>query len=335
MGNVYVLSIDGGGARAIVSAVVLERLEGYLRKNSGKNDIRIADCFDLVAGTSAGAILAASLVCPGVGGKAKYSAGEVLKLFLENFEGIFEKRAGQSIKTLFGLLGARYSNQKLKEVLKKHLGDTRLSQTVTPCMITAYDTEKGEAVFFSTLSAKKGAARDYYLRDAVLSSAAAPTYFSPALVASVSGEKRCLIDGGVFASNPALCAFAEAFKLPKSPGPDNIRIVSVGNLRARINLAYDTIKSWGVAQWAKPLFDIIMDANSQTVDYQLRRIYEGIRRPGYYIRFELKGVEDVPSMDDVSSKAVSALIERGVMLADEAAGALERLAVEIITEKGI
>lgn len=335
MAFVNVLSIDGGGVKAVVSAILLERLEGLLQKNSGNKNARLADFFDLIAGTSSGAILAAMYLCPGSNGRARYSANEVLRIFLENHKSIFTKQTAFPINTLFGLFGAKYSNKKLMGALNKYLGNVKLSQLAVPCMITAYDTEKGEAVFFNSLSAKKGAGRDYYLKDAVLASTAAPTYFPPVLISPLTDKKSCLIDGGVFSSNPAMCAFVEAFKLPKVPGPGDISMLSVGNVSARISFGYDTIKSWGIAQWAKPLFDIIMDANAQTVDYQMRQIFKGMKRADNYLRIEMRSSEgEVPRMDDTSDRAVKRLVEMGEKLADQVSGALDRYSVHLIMSKG-
>lgn len=75
--TVYVLSIDGGGMRGMVPAKMLEEMESRLGKN-----LRIAECFDLITGTSTGGILALglSLIDPKTG-RPKYSASELKALY--------------------------------------------------------------------------------------------------------------------------------------------------------------------------------------------------------------------------------------------------------------
>ena len=97
-----ILSIDGGGIRGIIPGQMLVALEKKLAAKSGKPDARIADFFDLVAGTSTGAILAAAYLCPDSNGRPKFSAQEAVDFYLEDGDEIFDVGFWRSIGTLGG-----------------------------------------------------------------------------------------------------------------------------------------------------------------------------------------------------------------------------------------
>ena len=69
---------------------------------------------------------------------------------------------------------------------------------------------------FTQHDAKQNPGYDYLLRDVARATSASPTYFEPARVHSLSEISYPLVDGGVFANNPALCAYAEAMQLFES-----------------------------------------------------------------------------------------------------------------------
>lgn len=85
-----ILSIDGGGIRGILPGQILVSLEEKLKSKSHNTSARIADYFDLVAGTSTGAILSAAYVCPNEEGRPKYSAKEAVNFYLEDGDEIFQ-----------------------------------------------------------------------------------------------------------------------------------------------------------------------------------------------------------------------------------------------------
>ena len=116
-------------------------------------------------------------------------------------------------------------------------------------MITAYDTQLRQAVFYTS-------DRNDLLRDAVRASSAAPTYFLPF---------RGLIDGGIFANNPALCALVEGVKMWHC-GIGDIEMLSIGTGKAAIS--YRKMERWGLFRWIVPLIDTLFAASSETVHYQ-------------------------------------------------------------------
>lgn len=304
-----VLSIDGGGMKGIVSAIVLKHLEEKLKIYSGNENARIADYFDLIAGTSTGAILAALYLYPTEQGESKYTAQEILDLYLIHGKEIFKRNF------LFPLFGAKYKNKPLKKLLDDYFGSTTIGELRKPCLLASYDTTKRSVVFFNTVSSRKDARRNYPITDAVLASTAAPTYFPPSCLKFKKQCYNCLIDGGVVANNPALCALIEALKLPKCDGICDIMLLSVGNVNNPKSYYYEEVKQWGLIQWARPILDILMDGSEQTVDYQLKRLYKSINHPQDYYRMQWVVETEIPGMDDVSNDAIEQFIGFGEKLA--------------------
>ena len=106
-------------------------------------------------------------------------------------------------------------------MLHHYLGESRLIDAITPTMVTAYDLERRKTIFFKSWRERF---EDISCVQACRATAAAPTYFEPA-VFELDGAERALIDGGVFINSPSVSAYAEAIKL--FPGED-FQLLSLG-----------------------------------------------------------------------------------------------------------
>jgi patatin-like phospholipase/acyl hydrolase len=212
MKKITVLSIDGGGIRGIIPGTILAELEEILQRQSN-SDRKIGDYFDMIAGTSTGGILSCIYLIPDDNGKAKYSAKEALDLYIKNGHTIFDRTFRQKIESLGGIVHEKYSEDHLYELLQNYFGDVTLDKLIRPSLITSYEITDRRAVFFTSADARKDKIYNFYVRDVARATSAAPTYFPPAHIQSLNGQLFALIDGGVFANNPAMCAYAEARKL--------------------------------------------------------------------------------------------------------------------------
>jgi len=289
---VSILSIDGGGIRGIIPLKFLIEIE----KRTGKP---ICELFDLISGTSIGGILAASLSMPDKFGKPKYTAQQVYSAYFEHGEAIFHRSLLRFFITLGGLLGPAYSPRRLEALLRGFFGESRLHETLTEILVTAYDMASSTPWFFKTSFAKehREPANDPFLTQVARATTAAPTYFPP-----INIEGHCLVDGGVFACNPALCAFAQARKMfPK----EEIMVVSLGTGEKIHNRPCRKIRNWGIAGWAVPISDIMLNSSSASVDYQMRALL-GSKN---YKRFQVKLDEDATGMDDASEENILSLEE--------------------------
>ena len=311
-----ILSIDGGGIRGVIPAVLLTEME----KLTGKPR---SSLFDLIAGTSTGGILAAGLVAPeslgheSVSPSPKFKASDLLALYEEHGEDIFKQSLRARITSLWGWLDEKYPNKGIETVLENYFGDIELKDALTEILVTSYEIEERRPYFFKSRKAKENPEqRNHFLRDVARATSAAPTYFEPARICTVGGHTakiRYLVDGGVFANDPALCAYAEAIRLGESP--DNVLVVSLGTGVATKPIDYDKAKNWGKANWAKPVINVMMDGVADSVDYQLRQILP--QTEARYYRFNAPLREAFADLDASSRANVNALKREAKRILDD------------------
>ena len=286
-----ILSIDGGGVRGLVPALVLADLERRAQRP-------VSAMFDLVAGTSTGAILALALVHPDAAGRPSWSARELVDLY-EDGGGIFERTPARCVRTVNGFLAPKYDGRPLTSLLRASFGGTLLRSALRDVLVPAYDTRRREPYFFATLggASDRGAGRPMW--QAARASAAAPTYFAPARLRDEQGE-RWLVDGGVFANNPALCAYAEVLE---HTGSSDVLLVSLGTGELCIDFATRRMRRGGALLWARPLFDVMLDGQENVTDYQLRRLLP----PERYFRFQPPLTSLSQRIDDARAENKAAL----------------------------
>jgi predicted acylesterase/phospholipase RssA len=268
---VKVLSIDGGGIRGLIAARVLAEIERRCGRRAG-------ELFDLVAGTSTGAIIACALTRPD-----PLPAERIAQIYLEEGPEIFHRSLLKRITSAEGYLDERYESDGLLKSLRRHLGTARLADAQPAVLLTAYDLERRRAVFLRRDD-------DVSMVDAAHASSAAPSYFEPVRVGTAT-----LVDGGVFASNPAMCAYAQT-------DGDLDLLVSLGTGEHTRRLPYETVRDWGRLEWARPVLDVVFDGTADAVDLQL----EALLGTGY-LRFQTPLDEASDDLDDVTPENLAAL----------------------------
>jgi patatin-like phospholipase/acyl hydrolase len=109
--------------------------------------------------------------------------------------------------TFFGLFGSKYGLRGLDSTLHSYFGDSRLKDAITEVLITSYDLESRDSWFLARHKARTDADSDFAMRDVARATSAAPTYFRPKRLSSKPAT--AMVDGGVFANNPTMCAYVE------------------------------------------------------------------------------------------------------------------------------
>jgi len=346
MKRICILSIDGGGIRGILPGVILAYLEEQLQVKSGNKELRVSDFFDLLAGTSTGGILTAMYVTPDENGRPKFSAQDAVDLYLKNGEKIFSIPLARRIINWLGLFETRYPVTNIEQILHRYLGNVKLSEALKPCMITAYEIFQRKTIFFNQVDTLKGITNDYLMRDIARSTSAAPTYFKPAKIYSTFGAPLYLIDGGMFANNPAMCAYAEArtskFKeifqrddKPNYPNATEMIIISIGTCSHGEPYPYHKARKWGVVGWLRPLIDILMSGNSETVDYELNELFGAIdaKNQSNYIRLEPQVQTAKTAMDVATPENMRALEEAAKVFIEANAARLDSIVDLLIANK--
>lgn len=291
-----VLSIPGGGIRGLIPALVLAEIE----KRCGRP---IAHCFDLIAGTSTGGILAMGLALTDERGQPKYTASELVKIYETRGKEIFPRSAWNHIRSGGGMIDQTYSHAGLEAVLEEYFHEAPLSKAGTSVLITSYDITGRQPFFFKSWCSEHGAV---LMKKAGRATSAAPTYFEP-LETSVAGTARTLIDGGVFINSPSVSAYAEARKL--FPEEDRIVVVSLGTGELIRPIDADEAKGWGKVGWLAPLLSCMFDGAADAVDYQMK-IFIGKDYIPLQIRLE-KASDD---MDNVTDENIENLKKEAMSL---------------------
>jgi uncharacterized protein len=316
---VRILAIDGGGIRGLIPAVVLAEIE----RRTGR---RTAELFDLIAGTSTGGILACGLTRPaadGAGGPA-FSAADLIGLYESEGPEIFHRSLLKRVTSAGGYVDERYDDAGLNAALRRYLGATRLSETLADVLITAYEIERRTSFLFRSSRARTEPAHDFTLVDAARATAAAPTYFEPVRVRDVAGAQSwTLVDGGVFATNPAMVAYAELAAAGRREEVD--LVVSLGTGSHTRRLPYETARGWGRLEWARPLIDVVFDGVADSVDFALEQLLP----EGRYVRLQVPLDEASDNLDDASDRNLEALRREGARLVEARGADLDRIAAAL------
>ncbi|MFN0101202.1 MAG: patatin-like phospholipase family protein [Bryobacteraceae bacterium] len=312
--TIRILSIDGGGIRGILPAMLL----AWLERKTGQP---VSQLFDIVAGTSTGGILALGLTRPNAAGKPAFSAEDMACLYEREGERIFSSNIWHRLRSLGAIGDQKYPSAGVDEVLQRYFGHTRLSEALTSLIVPSYEIERRVPFFFKSHSARTKPTHDFPMWQVARATSAAPTYFEPARIdASRAGDYWALIDGGVFANNPAACALVEARTQFPDAADYLVCSLGTGNLTRRI--AYDDARTWGVARWAKPVLDIVLDGVSETVNYQLNQLLPA----GSYYRFQTSLQRGAEQLDQTSARHIRGLRLLGEKFVRDNAPALETLA---------
>lgn len=295
-----ILSIDGGGIRGIIPGKILIAIEEMLNELHGENH-KIGHYFDMIAGTSTGGILTALYLMPDDKGNYRYSAQDAIDLYLKYGEQIFSRSFFQKLRSLFGLIEEKYSAKNLEMGLQSFMGSTELKQLLKPCLITSYEISQRTEYFFNSIDAQKDSDYNYYLKDVARATSAAQIFFELAQIKSLAGSELHLIDGGMVANNPALCAYAEARHAfnTKYKAAD-IVMLSLGTGKNLQPYNYKKARNWGLAKWLSPVISILMSSSSNTVDFQLRQLFDAAGVPEQYFRIECQLSDENTAMDNAS-----------------------------------
>jgi patatin-like phospholipase/acyl hydrolase len=254
---------------------------------------------------------------PGEDGGPAYRASDVVELYVREGPNIFHRSIFDRIRSLDGAIDERYPADGLEHILQGALGETRLRDTVTDVIVTAYETYLRQPFFFRTRRAREDPAYDYPLHVAARASSSAPTYFEAARVINESsGDEYSLVDGGLFAANPAMVALAEVMR----DGAERpVLLLSLGTGQHTHRYPFKEIKDWGALEWARPVIDMLLDGQSDATEFEVAQLTaargKAVGDRYWRLQTELRKASD--HLDDASPDNLH-------HLQDEAAGLVER-----------
>ena len=200
-----VLCIDGGGIRGLIPALVLAEIE----RRTGR---RTAELVDLVAGTSTGGILACAPHPPRRRRRARCSAPRSSPgIYVEEGPRIFHRGLLKRVFSAGGWIDERYEDDGLERALdalpRRRAGCPRRSCTSSSPRTTSTTASRSSSAPRAPCATRPTTSRSPRVARAT---SAAPTYFEPEEVTDRAGARTYpLIDGGVYAVNPSMCAYAD------------------------------------------------------------------------------------------------------------------------------
>jgi hypothetical protein len=253
-----ILALDGGGVRGILALGFLARIEQVLRMRHHWPELRLSDYFDLIGGTSTGAIIAAGLALG-------LEVSAVRHLYLDMGRAVFSRRRRLRIDR------ARFDPVPLERALRQAFGDLTLEDAAVRTGLCIVTKRADTGSTWLLLNHPRGkyfeSNRSILLRDAVRASAAAPTYFEPEKLAVKPDQYGAFVDGGVStARNPALQLFLiatlQGFRFDWPVGEDRLLLVSVGTGLWRRRDDVDRVLTRRLWNWAAEVPSMLMeDAN--------------------------------------------------------------------------
>lgn len=305
-----VLALDGGGVKALFTADVLARLEQDL-------GVSIRDTFDLIAGTSAGGIIALAL-------GAGLAPQEVVDLYRALVAEVFPERRRRKYRLPFTSLRPIYDQEPLRASLDRVFGNLLLGDSDKRLVIPSWDAQNGSVHIFKTRHHAR-LNRDWKLSmvDVALATSAAPVFFPAAKV-----DDHRLIDGGVWANNPSVLAIAEAVSVLEVP-LHSIRLLNIGTTTAMVDHP-SRLDNAGWASWIRRAPELLVTAGSRGA----QRIAEHLLTKNRYVRFDAivrKGAFSLDRADAEELAGISSKVSRDLsptfmdMFGDHAAAPFEPL----------
>ncbi len=250
-----IISLDGGGVRGTIEAVIIERLS--------KEYPKLLRDVDLIAGTSTGGIQALSIA-------SGATPPETRDLYEKMSKYIFADSFLDDFRDLWKLGGADYSNKNLKKALQLQLGDRTLAELDKRVAIPAFDLDNGymnehrnwKLKVFHNFDGRDSDGNEKAV-DVGLRTAAAPIYFP-----TVEG----FVDGGVVVNNPSMVALAQALD-PRAGNQQlkDINVLSLGTGKLS-KFIKGSNHGWGIAQWSPYMFFMMMEGGIDMVHFQTKQL---------------------------------------------------------------
>jgi len=246
-----ILALDGGGVRAIIQSTILQRLVLLFPD--------LLSEIEMFAGTSAGGIVAGALSIGLTPDQTTHLwKSEVCKIFSQGFR--------HKVGTMDNFIGSSYHANELERMLTEMIGHKTLKELKYKFLVPSFRLDpllskqhnpRWQPIFFHNFSHSENA--DTRLVDAILRTAAAPTYFP---------IRDGYVDGGIFANNPSLAAFTTAVASGICSHEISVLSLSTG-LNPR-SISKDRIGSgdWGLYEWGPHIIDLLLDSTTQSIDYE-------------------------------------------------------------------
>lgn len=281
MGSYQVLSCDGGGVRAVLTARLIQGFEEV-------KDGQASEYFDAIYGSSAGSMVASALASPNPP-KAK----KIVQFFHEYAPKIFSATYLEDAYSLDGFRINKYTDEGLCTALKAIAGETKFVDLIRQVKFPAVDTTSGKQLWFSRDQARENNWNDLEVLDVLRATTAAPTYFAGKSI-TLDGVEHHLLDGGISYNNPLRRAALDVLNAQEHK-PDGV-FLSIGTGETSFSIPQSLFEHGGAIQWISPLINL-MGRFQQ--DISTDETKELIADPNNLMRIEPLLAKDIP-LDDAT-----------------------------------
>jgi predicted acylesterase/phospholipase RssA len=318
-GAVRILALDGGGIRGLITLHVLKQLE----ETTGKHAVEL---FDVIAGTSTGAIIATLLATADDQGKPKYSAADLIDLYEEASKRVFQATWYHRLLTLNGVLGPRYSNAQKIDLANELYADANFRDLLLPVVVPSYEVEQGELKLFVNWSPEQA---EMLIAPLITAATSGPTFFPAVELAGLPQGAGAYMDGAVLDLDPAQEVLLYA--LQEFP-QDHIVMVSIGTGDPGFGLSLQESERGGLLDWLLPLERIAIDGRGELASTWLERYAKTKAADNFsYFRFDTELPSSIGPLDDVSPDNIAQLKQLGIDLATKSKDQLGQ-ASELLTD---
>jgi patatin-like phospholipase/acyl hydrolase len=302
--KLVILDIDGGGVFGLIPLYILKELEQIAGKD-------ITEIFNVYSGVSAGAILVAALNIPKENDKGfKYNARSLTKVFPQFITDVFHRSFWYKLLSIWGLILPTYQGKYKDKAMANFFGNVKLSDlknTVNILTTNVNDPDEvrfGSGGYFQHGKLFRGA--DFYLRDLVNASSAAPVFFPSVIVTSVDGELQFnLVDGGLMTNTESL---TDAVFYEKFDKDVEIHMLSLGTHVPPITSDYKRLR-WGILQWGTKITELSMSGRTRITVNDTQLAKDADPRFKQFLRFSPKTFYEFSSGFNTNPKYLARLEE--------------------------
>lgn len=312
------LSIDGGGMRGIYTASYLDGVAAAFAKRRSATALDVGAGFDLLVGTSTGAIIACALA-------VRVSPARVVELYRQHGKLIFRRR----VPSVWGLLQDHFARPRaleageraLRSALDQVFGDATIGDVwrdrgIALC-VPALEMSQHRAWVFKTphLPATFGRDDDSRLTDVCLATSAAPLYRSLARLDPPSTKSTTFFaDGGLWANNPVLVALTESIQMLAGQASRPLEIFSLGTCpRPEGTFLHADDRHFGLSRWrfGSRVAALSIDAQESAFDFMAKLLAPHLDRSCQVVRFPRGPVpadlQPYLDLDETSEQGLNAL----------------------------
>ncbi|CAF1463326.1 unnamed protein product, partial [Didymodactylos carnosus] len=293
-----ILCNDGGGIRGLISAIWTAEIERLTNSSA-------VSLFNMMSGTSTGAIVAAGLCAPNREHPTlpRYKAADIVKLYVANGNKVFEKPRGRWWYNFRRAVTqeAKYISESRHKLFKAYFDHTKLSHMLSELVVPAVKNDSQITHLFNKYDCRNENAVDYEVHDVLMCTTAAPTYFSPHKLGTCQ-----YVDGGIQMNNPVMAAYSEALRYDPSR-KDRLFVLSLGTGDYVPNPLHPSADRHLLfyGKHTQEILNIVVDGPQYNVDMHMLSVLGKERYQRWQVWFE-----EPISLDAVDKASIDMLFDK-------------------------